>query len=1272
VLPGYELGELLGRGSSGEVIAGRHRRLGREVALKRLRPGLGDDPRMTERFLAEARVLAGLDHPHVVRLHDIVEAEGQLVLVMERLTGGTVDARRAAGRMDPAEACATVLATCSGLGYAHARGILHRDVKPQNLLLSADGVLKIADFGIAKLLDGPSAATRTGVVLGTPAYIAPEQVEGETLTPAADVYATGAVLYELLSGALPFPTLGRAVADLHRRVTTDPAPLRRRAPQIPGAVAAVVDRALRRDPADRYATAADLGAALADAARAAWGRSWNTEGAGPRPLATARSAPASRPASVPAPETSDAPEATLVDPAADAAGPSRRDVPGPTVPTGLLERDDERRRLGTVVDAARLGTGGAAVLRGPAGIGKTRLLHAAADLAGDAGVRVLRARGGEMERDFPYGVVRQLLEREVRGPGAEALEGAARLAGPALGLGGAETPHADADREFALCHGLYWLVCDLAAARPLLLVVDDLQHVDPPSLRFLLYLARRLDGLPVGVVAALREGASETDPQTLAALVTEPGVRSVRPAGLRSDGVATLVGDRLGVRPSPSFVSACVEVTGGNPFLLEQLLGAAGEEGLTPDAAGARRVRQLVPEAVTRSVLDRLAREPDQVAALARSVAILGDDVELRHAAELAALDGAVAAAAADRLADLALLREGSPLSFLHPLLRSTVLAGMRPAGRAAAHARAAEILEADGAPLAAVTAHLMEREPSGDARVVALLRAAARTASERGAADIAARHLQRARREPPAPESRGAVLAELGRAASVAGDARTAADALDASVPLATDPVTRVERRLLAFRAHFQLDGSLDPDEILAIIADVDALGDVRETVAPELVGDVLAAGTNVPGLLPRLGGRLAGYADAAGETATERIMFAALSRVACHQGATADDAAAYAERSLGGPVAPEGAEAISRFTALYTLVDADRLQQATEQLEATILVARRRGSLVGYASAVGFRALVAFQCGDVRGAVADAASALETGALHGALHPLVLACLVRARLAEGDVERAAELVAPLEGVAIPDIVVFNHALVARAQVRFARADLDGALADVRLALERVPRAVRCSRVLPWRGIAVPVLLAAGDGDGAATVAAADVAAARRWGTPGAIGAAAAGHALCAPAPTRPDALRDAVATLERSPARLDLAAALLHLGEALTGHDPEEASRTLKRGVELAEECGSHALVLRGQAVRRAAGEPAPDPVRHDTLTPRARRVAGLAARGCSPREIAEALFVTVRVVEDELRAVDGAGLRVTPARTAEGSRGTSPPPREGAGGR
>jgi non-specific serine/threonine protein kinase len=274
-LPLYEVEGELGHGAWGVVLAGRHRQLHRDVAIKQLPRDFGADPAVRSRFIAEARLLASLEHPHVVPLYDFVEHDGLCLLVMERLTGGTLWSRARAGNLTPQSSCALVLATLSALHYAHQRGVLHRDVKPENLMFSAKGDLKVTDFGIAKVVGGAATvATRAGDVLGTPAYMAPEQAMGEELSPATDIYAVGTVLYELLSGTLPFPEDSNPVVMLYRHVHDEPKPLLDIAPHVPFKLAEVTQRALARDPADRYHDAEVFAVALAEAAVQTWGPGW--------------------------------------------------------------------------------------------------------------------------------------------------------------------------------------------------------------------------------------------------------------------------------------------------------------------------------------------------------------------------------------------------------------------------------------------------------------------------------------------------------------------------------------------------------------------------------------------------------------------------------------------------------------------------------------------------------------------------------------------------------------------------------------------------------------------------------------------------------------------------------------------------------------------------------------------------------------------------------------------------------------------------------------
>src|SRR4051812_5412232 len=267
-LPAYEIGDILGRGAFAVVYAARHRHLEREVAIKRLSPELLREPEARGRFAAEARLLASLDHPHIVRVHDYVEEEDVCAFVMERMTGGTLADRMAAG-VQREWACAVMLGALHGLEHAHRKGVLHRDIKPENLLFDAGSQVKVADFGIAKVVGAQGARlTATAAAIGTPAYMAPEQVTRNAgpLSSATDVWSAAAVLYEMLAGKPPFALEGELGAVLFERVSEDPTPLRDVAPDIPQELRDVVMGALARDPAERYPTPGTFAGALEPAA----------------------------------------------------------------------------------------------------------------------------------------------------------------------------------------------------------------------------------------------------------------------------------------------------------------------------------------------------------------------------------------------------------------------------------------------------------------------------------------------------------------------------------------------------------------------------------------------------------------------------------------------------------------------------------------------------------------------------------------------------------------------------------------------------------------------------------------------------------------------------------------------------------------------------------------------------------------------------------------------------------------------------------------------
>ena len=254
----------------------------------------------------------------------------------------------------------------------------------------------------------------------------------------------------------------------------------------------------------------------------------------------------------------------------------------------LLEREAQVGALEVLAGAARGGGGRFVVIEGGAGIGKTRLLAEARAIGGAAGMRVLAARGGDLEGEFAYGIVRQLFEPLVAsasadlraelfsGPAAlvEPLFGAARLAG---------SQEAPAEGSFAILHGLYWLAANVAFDRPTLLAIDDLHWADGPSLRWLLYLTRRLEGVPLLVAAGARPPEGESrDPALVAELIADPEVAAVRPGPLGRASIVVLAREVHGLEPDEAFGAALAAATGGNPLFVGAVLDAVAREGTSP------------------------------------------------------------------------------------------------------------------------------------------------------------------------------------------------------------------------------------------------------------------------------------------------------------------------------------------------------------------------------------------------------------------------------------------------------------------------------------------------------------------------------------------------------------------------------------------------------------------------------------------------------------------------------------------------------------------
>jgi predicted ATPase len=412
---------------------------------------------------------------------------------------------------------------------------------------------------------------------------------------------------------------------------------------------------------------------------------------------------------------------------------------------GVLERERELARIGCALEGAIAGTGGVLLVEGSAGIGKTTLAMAAGDEGRSRGVRVVRAAGRELERDFPYGVVRQLFDPLLRAAGAGDRERLLQGAG-----GAAAALHLPSDRvegaagsEFATLYGLYWLVANLSDQAPLLLVVDDAHWSDVASLRFVSFLAPRLMELPVLLLICARP--DEWEPEHLfAGTASDVAARPVVPAPLSGEACAALVGLRFRGPVDDAFCAACRTATGGNPFLLRALLDELVDNHVTPRAQSVGAVLAMGPRVVTRSIVARLGRLSSAARPLAAAVAVLGDGASVQELGALAGLSGGEVQRAAGELARVSILSREEGFRFAHPIVRNVVYGDLARDERSRLHRQAAALLEATGAVPERVAAQLLAVDPAGNGRVCATLRLAAGVALSAGASHSAVAYLRR------------------------------------------------------------------------------------------------------------------------------------------------------------------------------------------------------------------------------------------------------------------------------------------------------------------------------------------------------------------------------------------------------------------------------------------------------------------------------------------------------------------------------------------------
>jgi DNA-binding CsgD family transcriptional regulator len=917
----------------------------------------------------------------------------------------------------------------------------------------------------------------------------------------------------------------------------------------------------------------------------------------------------------------------------------------------LLERDAVLAEVDRRLREAIAGAGSLLLFEGPAGIGKTRLVVAAGQHGRELGLTTLSARGSELERDFAYGLVRQLFEAPLVAASPperdNLLAGAAGRAAALFGVAAAQEDVANAllDPSFAILHGLYWLCANLGRRCPVLLCIDDVHWSDQASLRFLHYLGRRLGELPIAVVAATRPAQRADGPPLLAALAADPSADILVLAPLSEHAVAELVRRGLGADVEPAFAAACHQMTGGVPFLVRELIRAIAEAGIEPAAAASSRIAALAPRAVAASVVQRLGRQSAAARRLAPAAAVLGD-ADLRLAAGLAGVDPGAAAGAADELAAAGILEEGRPLRFVHPIVRAAVEADLPPGKRAGLHAAAARRLTDEGASAHRIAAHLLATDPAGDDWVVESLVSAARTAIANGAPDSAVTYLRRALAEPPSGPLRPGLLLELGFAESYAGDPQ-ASPHLTQALDSTADANAQVSITL-ALGRMLQIDGRTR--ESLAILDRTRArLTSTDRRAALTLEGAALGAAQLDAETAEDAAKRIARLRRLAEEDpGVPPSVFGMLAIAATMANEPAETAARLALHALDG--APKLLpEAVDRppffYHACIALIFAERFEDALHRLDEALADARRLGSLPHVLGLSCYRALLHLRIGNLADAEADARAALETGPrLPGVHAALALAVLLETLAERGQLETAdaaGERYHPAGQ--FPEMLHGGWLLAARGRLRLAELRPAAALGDLLAAGDLFARLRSPSpTTAPWRSDAALAHLALGNTAEAKALAAEEVTLAQAYFAPRTLGIALRASGLAEGGRRGIELLRQAGRVLEDSSARLEHARAMTDLGAALRRAGYRAESRQILRpALDLAHRCGALALTGRARAELVAAGGRPRRLVLSglDSLTPSERRVAQLAAAGLSNRDIAQNLFITARTVEGHL---------------------------------
>jgi DNA-binding CsgD family transcriptional regulator len=905
----------------------------------------------------------------------------------------------------------------------------------------------------------------------------------------------------------------------------------------------------------------------------------------------------------------------------------------------LLERE---RELAALEELLRFKTGFVAVEAG-IGLGKTALLHAACERAQALGYQVLRASGVELEQDFALGVVRQLFERHLASVDAGELE--TLLDGAAAArplLRGREVGAIASDTSFSVQHGLYWLAANLSAVRPLLLAVDDAHWADEPSLRWMVYLARRLEGLRLVMLAAFRPQEPTTANRSLLALRGEAAAL-LNPALLSQDAIAELVRATIVGGSNDNIGKSLWVASGGNPLYLCELLRGLEQHASPVTEPQPAQLRGSSLEKIGRGVIARVRSLDPAALRLAQALAVLGERCTLGHAAAIAGLNITDAIRLTAGLVRLEVLSSDDPPGFIHPVIRQALEASLGSDERDAAHRAAARLLHADQSPAGRVAAHLLRVRPAEDEWVLARLREAGEEAMESGAPGTAADLLNRALSEPPHAARRIGLLRETAHAEASAG--REAAFVhLDEARRIVGNSRERFEIALEAAAAYATLFRWTDAVNV--ITQALAELNGVDEALRARLQSELVVCGFHDARCAAQVAPVLQQLSSVSHENNLGEAVAVAQGMAMALAGRPGEEIAVPLESALSRARAPT-TNWDTRAALLWSLVTAERFHTVETALGPMLAEVHRSGSARGMIATYSTLGLLKLRLGalpEADSAARVALRVLQEGDFRPGL-PFAATVLADVAIEAGELGEAEAMLALLPQAGWPAGVGTVLIPAARGRLRLAQGRVAEALDDFKLCMVMFNPETWGGEIVGYvhaRAGAALALLHLGDRALARDMAQAELAQAKRFGAPRALAMALRTTGLVEGGEAGLALLTGSVAALRASPARLEQAHSLAELGAALRRAGHRAAAREpLTEALDLAARCGARASAARLREELKAIGARPRSEWRTglEALSPRELHVARLATEGLSNREIAHRLYVTLKTVEGHL---------------------------------